>query len=57
MVATLTGMLFLYRPRQTYMPFALPRRQAQQSAYNRQLQERFNASLRVEPPDPRRRPR
>ena len=34
-------MLFLYRPRQTWMPFALPRGRTQQDVYNRQLQEGF----------------
>ncbi len=32
-------MLFLYRPRQTWMPFALPRNRTQQAAYNRHLHE------------------
>jgi hypothetical protein len=40
-------MLFLYRPRQTWMPFALPRNRTDQAAYNRQLQERFQATRRV----------
>ena len=40
-------MLFLYRPRQTWMPFSLPRNRTQQAAYNRQLQERFESSRRV----------
>ncbi len=34
-------MLFLYRPRQTWMPFALPQSRTQQAAYNRQLQDKF----------------
>jgi hypothetical protein len=42
-------MLFLYRPRQTYMPYALPRARSQQGQYNQQLQQRFDASLRVKP--------
>jgi Short C-terminal domain len=44
--------LFLYRPRQTWMPFALPRNRTQQAAYNRQLQERFESTRRVPPPVP-----
>ena len=45
-------MLFLYRPRQTWMPFALPRNQTQQGAYNRQLQEQFESTRRVAPAVP-----
>jgi len=53
-------MLFLYRPRQTWMPFASPRGRSQQAAYNRQLQERFASTHRrpptapaaLAPPDP-----
>ena len=45
-------MLFLYRPRQTWMPFALPRNRTQQAAYNRQLQENFESTRRVPPPVP-----
>jgi hypothetical protein len=40
-------MLFLYRPRQTWMPFALPRNRTDQAAYNRQLQARFDSTRRV----------
>ena len=40
-------MLFLYRPRQTWMPYRLRRQPSQQAAYNRQLQERFDATHRV----------
>jgi len=39
-------MLFPYRPRQTWMPFASPRGRSQQAAYNRQLQERFASTHR-----------
>ena len=39
-------MLVLYRPRQTWMPFALPRNRTEQAAYNRQLQERFDSTRR-----------
>jgi Short C-terminal domain len=45
-------MLFLYRPRQTWMPFALPRDRTQQAAYNRQLQEQFQSTRRVAPAVP-----
>jgi hypothetical protein len=45
-------MLFLYRPRQTWMPFALPRNRTQQAAYNRQLQEKFASTRRVAPAVP-----
>ena len=45
-------MLFLYRPRQTWMPFALPRSRTQQAAYNRQLQQNFESTRRVAPPVP-----
>jgi Short C-terminal domain len=40
-------MLFLYRPRQTWMPFARPNNPTQQAAYNRQLQDRFASTRRV----------
>ena len=40
-------MLFLYRPRQTWMPYRLPRSRSQQAAYNRQLQEKFSSTRRV----------
>jgi hypothetical protein len=39
--------LFLYRPRQTWMPYRRPRAPAQQDAYNRHLQESFAATRRV----------
>ena len=47
-------MLFLYRPRQTWMPYRLPRERTRQNAYNRQLQEAYAATRRTEPavPDP-----
>jgi len=44
--------LFLYRPRQTWMPFSLPRNRSEQGAYNRQLQERFESTRRVAPAVP-----
>jgi Short C-terminal domain len=45
-------MLFLYRPRQTWMPSTLPRQRAQQAAYNRHLQDQFGATRRVPPSVP-----
>ena len=42
-------MLFLYRPRETWMPFALPRNRTEQAAYNRQLQQQFDSTRRVAP--------
>jgi hypothetical protein len=42
-------MLFLYRPRQTWMPYRVPRPYTQQQAYNLQLQQRFDATRRVAP--------
>jgi len=45
-------MLFLYRPRQTWMPYSLPRNQTQQAAYNRQLQQQFDSTRRVPPAVP-----
>jgi len=40
-------MLFLYRPRQTWMPYAMPRTVTQQDAYNRHMQEKYDATVRV----------
>jgi putative oligomerization/nucleic acid binding protein len=45
--------LFLYRPRQTWMPFSLPRNRTEQAAYNRRLQQRFDTTRRVAPAAPR----
>ena len=42
-------MLFLYRPRETWMPFSTPRSRTQQAAYNRQLQAQFESTRRVAP--------
>ena len=42
-------MLFLYRPRQTWMPYRSPRGYTDQSVYNRRMQERFDATRRVPP--------
>lgn len=44
-------MLFLYRPRETWMPFSLPRNRTDQAAYNRSLQREFE-SARHEPAAP-----
>jgi len=43
-------MLFLYRPRQTWMPYRVPRPPTQQQRYNRELQDRFDATRRVPAP-------
>ena len=40
-------MLFLYRPRETWMPFARPMSGTQQAAYNRQLQAKFESTRRA----------
>ncbi|HUJ64880.1 MAG TPA: SHOCT domain-containing protein [Acidimicrobiales bacterium] len=40
-------MLFLYRPRQTWMPYRVPREPTQQEAYNRRLQDSYAATRRV----------
>ena len=45
-------MLFLYRPRQTWMPYSLPRNRTDQAAYNRHLQDSFAATRRVSAPAP-----
>jgi hypothetical protein len=47
-------MLFLYRPRQTWLPVKLPRNLTvqQQRAYNLQMQDRFDATRRVAPAAP-----
>ena len=42
-------MLFLYRPRETWMPFPRPMSGTQQAAYNRQLQAQFASTRRVAP--------
>jgi hypothetical protein len=44
--------LFLYRPRQTWMPYALPRTRTEQAAYNRRLQDQFESTRRVAPAMP-----
>ena len=45
-------MLFLYRPRETWMPFARPRPRTNQAAYNRTLQQKFDSTRRVAPAQP-----
>ena len=45
-------MLFLYRPRETRMPFAGPRNQTEQAAYNARLQRQFDSTRRVNPAEP-----
>jgi hypothetical protein len=48
-------MLFLYRPRQTWMPYRPSRSlrpRTQQGAYNRELQQRFDATRRAALPTP-----
>ena len=47
-------MLFLYRPRQTYLPIKVPRNMSsqQQRAYNLQMQNQFDSTRRVTPAPP-----
>ena len=45
-------MLFLYRPRQTYMPYRVRRSNVEQVEYNRRLQAKFAATQRVPRPTP-----
>ena len=45
-------MLFLYRPRQTWMPYRRPMASTQQAAYNRRMQESYSATRRVGPAVP-----
>jgi hypothetical protein len=45
-------MLFLYRPRQTWMPFRPPRRRTDQDRYNLHMQEAYTATRRVAPYTP-----
>jgi hypothetical protein len=42
-------MLFLYRPRQTWIPYARPREAMRQDAYNQRTQQEFAATRRVAP--------
>jgi hypothetical protein len=41
--------LFRYRPRETWMPFGLPRGRTEQASYNAQLQQRFESTRRASP--------
>jgi len=41
--------LFRYRPRETWMPFSLPRNPTEQAGYNYQLQQRFESTRRAAP--------
>jgi len=45
-------MLFLYRPRETWMPFARPMSGTQKAAYNRSLQMKFESTRRAPRPVP-----
>jgi hypothetical protein len=45
-------MLFLYRPRQTWMPYRPPRRRTEQDAYNLHLQQAYAATRQVAPYTP-----
>lgn len=47
-------MLFLYRPRQTWLPINVPRNMTvqQQRAYNLQMQHQFDSTRRVAPAPP-----
>jgi hypothetical protein len=45
-------MLFLLRPRQTWMPYALPRDPSQQQAWNAELQQAYSSTRRVPTYDP-----
>jgi Short C-terminal domain len=42
-------MLFLYRPRQTWMPFRPPRSRTDQDRYNLRMQQAYAATRRVAP--------
>jgi len=50
-------MLFLYRPRQSYMPFAAPRNMMRQDEYRWKMQGSFDATRRAAPPAPAAGPR
>jgi Short C-terminal domain len=45
-------MLFLYRPRQTWMPFRPPRPRTDQDGYNVRMQRAYSATHRVAPYTP-----
>jgi Short C-terminal domain len=43
--------LFLYRPRETWMPYRVPRNMTQQRAYNREMQQKFDETRQhAQPP-------
>jgi hypothetical protein len=44
--------LFLLRPRQTWMPYAVPRSREQQALHNQQLHEAYLSTRRVATPTP-----
>jgi hypothetical protein len=46
------AVLFLLRPRQTWMPYASPRDPEQQRAWNDQLQQAYSSTRRVDQPAP-----
>jgi len=50
-------MLFLYRPRQTWMPFAPPRNLMDQDVYRARMQQSYEATRRVAPVAPAAAPR
>jgi hypothetical protein len=45
-------MLFLLRPRQTYMPYALPRDPRQLAERNQLHQQAYDSTRRLPPPQP-----
>ena len=45
-------MLFLLRPRETWMPYALPRQPEQQRLHNEQVQKAYSSTRRVAPAVP-----
>jgi hypothetical protein len=45
-------MLFLYRPRQTWMPFRPPRPRTDQDRYNLRMQQAYAATRQVAPYTP-----
>jgi hypothetical protein len=45
-------MLFLLRPRQTYMPYALPRNRLEHEASYRELEQAYASTRGTPPPDP-----
>lgn len=45
-------MLFLYRPRQTWLPYRVPRNLTTQRQYNYQLQQKFDQTRQQAPAPP-----